>query len=269
MWRKLRKHRPAVAGLIVLTLLFAFVLAAPLLPIPDPAEQDWQARLRPPEADYPLGTDEFGRDILARIVFGGRVSLLAGIIPVILGGTVGTAVGVVAGFFGRRLDMIAMRVMDIILAFPTLFLALAIVGTLGPGLLNAMLAVAVVNVPSYARLVRGQVLSIRECEYVTAARATGADGGWIMVRHLLPNILAPLMVQSTLSVGFAVLATASLSFLGLGTQPPTADWGMMLASARRYLPEAWWLAVFPGAMIMLTVLSVNLFGEGLRDAVSE
>lgn len=269
MWRRLRKHRPAVAGLIVLTLLFILVLVAPLLPLTDPAEQDWQVRLQPPGTEHLLGTDEFGRDILSRIVFGGRVSLLAGIIPVILGGTVGTAVGVVAGFFGRRVDLISMRVMDVILAFPTLFLALAIVGTLGPGLLNAMLAVAVVNVPSYARLVRGQVLSIREREYVTAARATGADGGWIMWRHLLPNIMAPLMVQSTLSVGFAVLATASLSFLGLGTQPPTADWGMMLASARRYLPEAWWLAVFPGAMIMLTVLSVNLFGEGLRDAVSE
>jgi peptide/nickel transport system permease protein len=254
-------------GFLILLVLMAIL--APLLPLEDPAAQEWRERLAPPSAGHPLGTDEFGRDLLARVVFGGRVSLLAGIIPVLFGGTVGTAIGLIAGFLGRRTDLVAMRVMDILLAFPTLFLALAIVGTLGPGLINAMLAVAVVNIPNYARLVRGQVLTIREREYVTAAHAIGATRGWIMLRHLLPNVMAPLLVQSTLSVGFAVLATASLSFLGLGTQPPTADWGRMLATARQYLPDAWWLAVFPGAMIMLSVLSVNLFGEGLRDAVGK
>jgi peptide/nickel transport system permease protein len=267
MWKRLRRNRPAVAGLVLLVLLVLIALTAPVLPLADPAEQGWRERLQPPSAEHPLGTDEFGRDLLARVVFGGRVSLMAGIMPVMLGGAVGTAIGLIAGFLGRRTDLVMMRVMDVLLAFPTLFLALAIVGALGSGLINAMLAVAVVNIPNYARLVRGQVLTIREREYVTAARATGATGPWIMIRHLLPNVMAPLLVQSTLSVGFAILATASLSFLGLGTQPPTADWGRMLATARQYLPEAWWLAVFPGAMIMLSVLSVNLFGEGLRDAV--
>lgn len=256
-------------GLFCLLLLIASALAAHLLTTADPAAQEWQERLMPPGGEHLMGTDEFGRDVYARVLFGGRVSLAAGAIPVLIGGICGTLLGLISGFLGGRWDQLIMRLMDVILAFPTLFLALAIVGALGTGLINAMLAVAVISVPGYARITRGQVLTIREREYVAAARASGAGVGWIMRRHLLPNVMAPLLVQSTLSVGYAILATASLSFLGLGTQPPTADWGMMLATARQYLPEAWWLALFPGAMIMLSVLSVNLVGEGLRDVVGK
>jgi peptide/nickel transport system permease protein len=265
--KQLRRNKPAVAGLVCIVLLVAGAIFAGVLPISDPDEQTWTERLTPPSSTHLLGTDEFGRDMLARVLYGGRISLAAGVVPVLLGGTIGTALGLVAGFLGGRWDHLLMRLMDVLLAFPTLFLALAIVGTLGSGLLNAMLAVAVISIPGYARLVRGQVLTVREREFVTAARASGAGTGRILAKHLLPNVMAPLLVQSTLNVGYAILATASLSFLGLGTQPPTADWGMMLATARQYLPEAWWLAVFPGAMIMLSVLSVNLLGEGLRDAV--
>ena len=267
VWKRFVRHRGAVVGAIGIAVLVTFSLAAEFLSPADPAAQDWARRLEPPGVGRPLGTDEFGRDVLARVLHGGRISLAAGIIPVAIGGVVGIAAGLVAGFLGGRWDLAIMRVMDVLLAFPALFLALAVVGSLGPGLLNAMLAVALVSIPGYARMTRGQVLSVREADYVSAAVVAGAGKGGIMWRHLLPNVMTPLVVQSTLNIGYAILATASLSFLGLGTQPPTADWGMMLASSRQYLPEAWWLAVFPGAMIMAGVLSVNLLGEGLRDAI--
>lgn len=264
-WRRFARNRLAVAGLVVFLLLVLSALLAPHLAPHDPNLQDWKIRLQPPSAGHPFGTDEFGRDLLSRVLYGGRVSLVAGVVPVLLGATAGTLVGLVAGYMGGRWDQVLMRLLDVLLAFPMIFLALAIVGTLGPGLLNAMLAVAVVSLPGYARLVRGQVLTLREREYVAAAQAAGASHGRVLMRHLLPNILSPLLVQATLSVGSAILTTASLSFLGLGTQPPTSDWGEMLASGRQYLPEAWWLAVFPGLFVMLAVLSVNLLGDGLRD----
>jgi len=264
-WRRFTRNRLAVAGLVVFALLVLSALLAPQLAPHDPNRQDWKIRLQPPSADHPFGTDEFGRDLLSRALYGGRVSLVAGVVPVVLGAGAGTLIGLVAGYMGGWWDQALMRLLDVLLAFPMIFLALAIVGTLGPGLLNAMLAVAVVSLPGYARLVRGQVLALRERDYVVAARAAGATHGRILLRHLLPNILSPLLVQATLSVGSAILTTASLSFLGLGTQPPTSDWGEMLASGRQYLPEAWWLAVFPGLFVMLAVLSVNLVGDGLRD----
>lgn len=264
-WRRFARNRMAVAGLVVFLLLVLSALLAPHVSPCDPNLQDWKIRLQPPSAGHLFGTDEFGRDLLSRTLYGGRVSLVAGVVPVLLGATAGTLIGLVAGYMGGRWDQILMRLLDVLLAFPMIFLALAIVGTLGPGLLNAMLAVAVVSLPGYARLVRGQVLTLREREYVAAAQAAGASHGRVLLRHLLPNILSPLLVQATLSVGSAILTTASLSFLGLGTQPPTSDWGEMLASGRQYLPEAWWLAVFPGLFVMLAVLSVNLLGDGLRD----
>ncbi|HLN62602.1 MAG TPA: ABC transporter permease, partial [Symbiobacteriaceae bacterium] len=204
-------------------------------------------------------------DVLSRSLHGGRVSLAAGMVPVLIGATVGTLLGLTAGYLGGRWDQLLMRFLDILMAFPSIFLALAVVGTLGPGLFNAMLAVAVVSVPGYARVVRGQVLTLRNRDFVVAAEAAGARRPRILLRHLLPNIISPLLVQATLSVGFAILTTASLSFLGLGTQPPTSDWGEMLASGRQYLPDAWWLEVFPGLFVLLAVLSVNLLGDGLRD----
>jgi len=264
-WKRFARNRLAVAGLVVFILLVLSALLAPQLAPHDPNLQDWKIRLQPPSAEHPFGTDEFGRDLLSRTLYGGQVSLVAGVVPVLLGATVGTLIGLVAGYMGGRWDQILMRLLDVLLAFPMIFLALAIVGTLGPGLLNAMLAVAVVSVPGYARVVRGQVLTLREREFVAAAQAAGASHTRVLLRHLLPNILSPLLVQATLSVGSAILTTASLSFLGLGTQPPTSDWGEMLASGRQYLPEAWWLAVFPGLFVMLAVLSVNLVGDGLRD----
>ncbi|BAD41639.1 nickel transporter permease [Symbiobacterium thermophilum] len=264
-WRRFARNRLAVAGLVVFLLLVLSALLAPHLAPYDPNLQDWKIRLQPPSAEHPFGTDEFGRDLLSRALYGGRVSLVAGVVPVLIGASVGTLIGLVAGYMGGWWDQVLMRLLDVLLAFPMIFLALAIVGTLGPGLLNAMLAVAVVSLPGYARLVRGQVLALRERDFVVAAQAMGATHRRVLLRHLLPNILSPLLVQATLSVGSAILTTASLSFLGLGTQPPTSDWGEMLASGRQYLPEAWWLAVFPGLFVMLAVLSVNLVGDGLRD----
>lgn len=264
-WRRFARNRLAVAGLVVFCLLVLSALLAPYLAPHDPNLQDWKIRLQPPSAAHPFGTDEFGRDLLSRALYGGRVSLVAGIVPVLIGASAGTLIGLVAGYMGGWWDQALMRLLDVLLAFPMIFLALAIVGTLGPGLLNAMLAVAVVSLPGYARLVRGQVLALRERDFVVAAQAAGATHGRVLLRHLLPNILSPLLVQATLSVGSAILTTASLSFLGLGTQPPTSDWGEMLALGRQYLPEAWWLAVFPGLFVMLAVLSVNLVGDGLRD----
>ena len=246
-WRRFARNRLAVAGLAVFLLLVLSALLAPYLAPHDPNLQDWKIRLQPPSAEHPFGTDEFGRDLLSRTLYGGRVSLVAGIVPVVIGASAGTLIGLVAGYMGGRWDQVLMRLLDVLLAFPMIFLALAIVGTLGPGLLNAMLAVAVVSLPGYARLVRGQVLTLRERDYVVAAQAAGATHGRVLLRHLLPNILSPLLVQATLSVGSAILTTASLSFLGLGTQPPTSDWGEMLASGRQYLPEAWWLGVFPAS----------------------
>ncbi len=264
-WRRFARNRLAVAGLVVFLLLVFTALLAPYVAPYDPNLQDWRIRLQPPSAAHPFGTDEFGRDLLSRTLHGGRVSLVAGVVPVLIGASAGTLVGLVAGYLGGWWDQVLMRLLDVLLAFPMIFLALAIVGTLGPGMLNAMLAVAVVSLPGYARLVRGQVLALRERDFVVAAQAAGATHGRILLRHLLPNILSPLLVQATLSVGSAILTTASLSFLGLGTQPPRSDWGEMLASGRQYLPEAWWLAVFPGLFVMLAVLSVNLIGDGLRD----
>jgi peptide/nickel transport system permease protein len=264
-WKRFARHKLAVAGLITFLLLVLVSVLAPKLAPYDPNKQDWKARLQPPSAVHLFGTDEFGRDLFSRTLYGGRVSLAAGVVPVALGASAGTLIGLTAGFLGGRWDQLLMRLLDILLAFPGIFLALAVVGTLGPGLFNAMLAVAVVSIPGYARVVRGQVLTLRERDFVTAATAAGAGNLRILLRHLLPNILSPLLVQATLSIGFAILTTAGLSFLGLGTQPPTSDWGEMLASGRQYLPDAWWLEVFPGIFVMLAVLSVNLLGDGLRD----
>lgn len=265
--RRFRRNRAAMTGLVLVLLLVALATLAPLLAPYAPDAQNLRARLRPPSGAHWFGTDEFGRDLLSRVLFGARISLLTGLVPVVSGALVGTAIGLMAGYYGGRIDSMLMRVMDVLLAFPSLLLALAVVGALGPGLTNAVIAVAVVGVPQYARIVRSVVIGTREEEFVHAARALGARDGRLLVRHVFPTTLGPLTVQATLGIGFAILSMAGLSFLGLGVQPPTADWGEMLARGRRFLPDAVWLLAFPGIAISLTVLAFNLLGDGLRDAL--
>lgn len=266
-WRRFARHRLATVGAGIFLLVTLMVVAAPWIAPYNPTTQDWTNRLQPPNWSHPFGTDQFGRDVFSRVLFGGRTSLISGLLPVMFGGLAGTVLGLAAGFFGRWTDGFIMRSMDVLLALPSLFLALAVVGTLGPGWSNAVIAVSVVAVPAYARIVRSRVLALRREDFVEAAVALGAGRGRIMFRHVLPNALSPVLVQSTLSFGFAILSMSGLSFLGLGIQPPDTDWGDMLAVSRQFLPGAYWLGLFPGLFIMLIVLAVNLLGDGLRDAL--
>ncbi|WP_019011917.1 ABC transporter permease [Deinococcus aquatilis] len=267
VWRKLGRNLSVKTGATLLFVLVMLALLAPVLAPEAPNTQNWFNRLKPPNPSAWLGTDDFGRSVLSRILHGGRVSLLSGVLPVLLGAGVGTLLGLLAGYIGRTADTLIMRVMDVLLAFPGLLLALAILGTLGPGFQNAVLAIGIGLMPTFARLVRAEVLQVKQGEFVEAAHALGAPHPRVLLRHVLPNVASPLIVQATVSVGYAILAAAGLSFLGLGVQPPVSDWGEMLSSGRRFLPQAWWLEVFPGVMIALTVLSINLLGDGLRDAL--
>jgi peptide/nickel transport system permease protein len=265
--RRFRRHPGAwVGGAIVIVLVLVAALA-PVLEDRPPNRQNLRARLQPPSVEHRFGTDEFGRSVYSRVLHGARLSLLIGLAPVAAALVVGTLIGLLAGYFGGRLDAILMRAMDVLLAFPSLLLALAVVGTLGPGLVNAVIAVAIVGVPQYARIVRSVVLGVREEEYVQAARALGAGDARLIALHVAPNVLGPVVVQATLGIGFAILSIAGLSFLGLGVQPPTSDWGEMLARGRRFLPDATWLMIFPGLAVSLTVLGFNLLGDALRDAL--
>lgn len=253
-------------GLTVTVLFVLLALIAPLLPLTDPLEVNMAARLRPPSGDAPFGTDAFGRDLLSRIVWGARVSLGVGLVTVIVGCAAGVLIGLVAGYAGGRLDAVLMRTMDVVLAFPSLILAMAIAAALGPDLSNAILAVAVVTVPRYARLVRSSVIALRNVEFVEAARALGASPIRVSLRHLLANSIGPIVVQATLGFGQALISVAGLSFIGLGAQPPTPEWGAIITEGRSYvLSGRWWLTVFPGLSIALTVLGFNLVGDTLRD----
>jgi len=265
--RRFRRHPGAWIGSGIVLLLLIVATFAPLLADRSPTQQDLRARLRPPSVEQPFGTDEFGRSMYARVLHGARLSLLTGLVPVAVALVLGSTIGLVAGFFRGRIDAVLMRFMDVLLAFPSLLLALAVVGTLGPGIVNAIIAIAIVDIPQYARLVRSVVLGAREEEYVQAARALGARDGRLMWRHVAPNAIGPIVVQATLGIGFAILAIAGLSFLGLGVQPPVSDWGEMLARGRRYLPDATWLMIFPGLAVSVTVLGFNLLGDALRDAL--
>lgn len=267
LWKRLRKNRLAVVGSILIGVFFTMALFAPLLAPADPMGQALYNRLSPPSLDHPFGTDDFGRDILSRVIFGARISLRVGVVAVLIALVVGTSIGLVAGYWGGILDQVLMRIMDLMLAFPSILLAIGIVAVLGPGLENAMLAVGIVAVPQYARLVRASVLTVREADYVLAAHAMGASDWRILGVAILPNCLAPLIVQATLGLATAILDAAGLSFLGLGAQPPTPEWGAMLSQGRELIVRATWVLTFPGAAIFLTVLAFNLVGDGLRDAL--
>jgi peptide/nickel transport system permease protein len=266
-WRRLiRQPLSVVAGVIVIILILTAIFGPMLAPY-DPNAIDMANRFAPPSLNHLMGTDDFGRDILSRIMVGARVSLQVGLIAVGLAATVGTSLGLIAGYTGRITDEIIMRAMDILFAFPAILLAIAIMAALGKGITNAMIAIGIVYVPIFARIARGSVLSVRGEEFVDAARAIGSSDGRIMVRHIFPNILSPLIVETTLSLSFAILAEAALSFFGLGTQPPDPSWGRMLSEGRAYFQQSVWLAIWPGLAIMLTVLGFNLLGDGLRDAL--
>jgi peptide/nickel transport system permease protein len=265
--RRLLRHRGALVGLIILGALALMAMGAPWLSPRDPIKTAPRTALQPPGTGYWLGSDQLGRDVASRVVHGARISLTVGLIAVTIAVVVGAPIGLVAGFYGGRLDSFVMRVMDVLLAFPGILLALAIVSVLTPGLTNVMIAVGLSAVPTYARLVRGSVLAARENLYVEAARALGTRDPSILTRYILPNVVAPLVVTATLGLGTAILASAALSFLGLGSQPPQPEWGRMLSEGRDYLREAWWISTFPGLGIMLTVLGMNLLGDGLRDVL--
>ena len=262
-----RRSPLTVAGLALIAILAVIAVLAPLIAPANPLKQVLSTRLKPPSADHWLGTDQLGRDVLSRMIYGARISLLIGTVVVGLAASVGTFVGLVAGYVGGWLDEGLMRLTDVFLAFPALILAMAISGALGPSLTNAMIAIAVVSWPVYARLVRAQVLSLREREYVEAARGLGASAQRIVWQHILPNTLAPLLVQASFDMGGAILSAAGLSFIGFGTQPPTAEWGVMISEGRNYIATHSWLSLFPGLAILLTVAAFNLIGDGLRDAL--
>src|SRR5690554_7338617 len=265
--RRFLRNRMAVVGLVIITLLVLVAVFAPVISPAPPAAQNLRERLLPPSADHWFGTDEYGRSVLSRVVYGARVSLLTGTIPVLVAGIIGTLLGLLAGYFRGWLDNVLMRIMDVLLAFPSILLALAIVGALGPGLTNAVIAVAIVSIPEYARIVRSVVLGTREEEFVQAASAVGVRTPRKLFLHILPSAMGPLSVQASLGVGFAILSLAGLSFLGLGIQPPAADWGEMLNRGRRFLPDSNWLLIYRGRAISLTVLGFNLLGGGIRDAL--
>jgi peptide/nickel transport system permease protein len=266
--RRLRRDRMAVAGAAFLILVALISLLAPVLAPHDPIETNLSQRLVPiGTPGYLLGADELGRDILSRLIWGGRISLVVGFGAVMVAMLLGVIVGLLAGYFGGWVDSLFMRLIDILMAFPAILLAITIVASLGPGLRNAMLAVAIVGVPYYARIVRGSVLSLREHEYIQAARVIGASNLRIILRHLFPNTLAPLIVAATLDVGWFIMIAAGLSFLGLGAQPPTAEWGVMLSTGRQFIRNAPHLSILPGSAIFLVVLAINFLGDGLRDAL--
>jgi peptide/nickel transport system permease protein len=253
--------------LILLVVIAVATIAAPLLTHYDPIKISMAQRLKPPSSAHWFGTDEVGRDVLTRVLYGGRLSLAMGLMVVVLAGSVGTFLGLFTGYFRGPLDEVLMRALDIVMAFPPLVLAMAVAAVLGPNLQNAMLATAIVQAPRFTRVVRSEVLLLRDAEYVQAARATGASDLRLLLRYILPNCFSSILVLSTLSVGTAILTAASLSFIGLGAQQPTPEWGAMVAGGRTYLLDAPWYPTFPGVFIFAVVLSFNVLGDGLRDAL--
>ena len=267
VWRRLLRHRLAAAGGVIVLGLILVAILAPALAPHDPIAQNLRETYRPSSGGHWLGTDEFGRDILSRVIYGARVSLLVGVVSVGIGLTAGTVAGLVAGYLGGRLDNAVMAVMDVLLAVPGVLLAIAIVAVLGPGIVNVMVAVGISSVPVFARLARGSVLVVRESEYVEAVHALGGSAGRVLFQHILPNIAAPLLVMASLHMASAILTAAGLSYLGLGAQPPMPEWGAMLSRGREYLRTAPHIATYPGLAIFVSVMGFNFLGDGLRDAL--
>lgn len=266
VWTEFRKNRAAVVGMAILSAIILAAIFADMLAPCAPYLQVYAEALQPPSAAHLFGTDEFGRDIFSRVLYGARISLLVGVVSVAIACVFGSLLGASAGYFGGAYDAVVMRCMDILLAIPSLLLNLSIVAALGKSVFNMMLAVGVSNVPRYCRIMRASVLQIKNTEYVDAARVSGASHMFIILRHIIPNCLAPIIVQATLSVGSAIIACAGLSFLGVGIPAPIPEWGAMLSNGKDFLRHNAYITIFPGLAIMLTVLSLNLMGDGLRDA---
>jgi peptide/nickel transport system permease protein len=266
-FRRLIRHPGVVIGGILLGLLILSVAAAPLLTTGEPLDQNPSNAFQPPSREYPMGTDNFGRDVFTRFLYGGRVSLQVGIVATAIGATVGTLLGLLAGYYGGAFDAAISWLIDVLLAFPGILLALVVIAILGTGVFNLMIAVGIAFIPSFTRLARAEVLQVREQDYIEAARALGGSDGRIIWRHVLHNIVRPLLVLATLGLGNAILEGAALSFIGLGTQPPHPEWGAMLSAGRTFMRQAWWITVFPGLGIFLTILAVNLLGDGLGDMI--
>lgn len=266
IWRRFKKNKSSIAGMIIISILiFCAIFAKQIAPF-DPVKQDYAHVLEHPSSNHIFGTDEFGRDIFSRIIYGARTSLSVGLISVSIAVFFGGSLGAIAGYFGGKLDTVIMRIMDIFLAIPSVLFNISIIAALGPGIVNMMIAVGISSIPRYARLMRGSVLQIKNQEFIEAAVASGALDFFIIMYHVIPNSLAPIIVQATLNVGSAIIACAGLSFIGVGISPPTPEWGAMLSNGRDLLRNHSYITAFPGLAIMITVLSLNLMGDGLRDA---
>ncbi|WP_243291549.1 nickel transporter permease [Bacillus sp. FJAT-47783] len=266
-WETFRRNKIALIGLSIVILFILLAILAPVIAPYGFKEQQLSDRLLPPSSEHWFGTDDFGRDIFSRVIYGARISLWVGFFAVLGSAIIGSALGIIAAYYGRWVDTIISRIFDIMLAFPSILLAIAVIAILGPSLQNALIAIAIINIPNFGRLVRSRVLSVKQEEYIMAARAIGMKDFRILFHHILPNSLTPIIVQGSLAIATAILEAAALGFLGLGAQAPTPEWGKMLADSKQYLIQAPWTLVFPGLAIMLTVLGFNLMGDGLRDAL--
>jgi peptide/nickel transport system permease protein len=267
VWKRLKRNKLAMVGLVILALLFLTAIFADFV-APYPSDkQNLENTFSFPNRAHLFGTDEFGRDILSRVIFGSRISLSVGFIAVGFSVAIGGCIGAIAGYYGKKVDNVLMRFMDILMSIPQILLAISIVAALGPGLWNLMIAVGISSIPGYARIVRASVLTIKDREFIEAAKAAGSSNARIIFKHIIPNCLAPIIVQSTLGVATAILTAAGLSFIGLGIQPPTPEWGAMLSGGRGYIRDYWYMTLFPGLAIVFTILGLNVLGDGLRDAL--
>ncbi len=267
VWMRLKKNKSALFGMFIIGLLFFCAIFADVIAPFGYDDQNLSIAFTKPNSQYWFGTDNFGRDIYSRIIYGSRISLQVGFVAVSISMVIGGALGAIAGFFGGKLDNIIMRTMDILLAIPSILLAISIVSALGPGLINVMIAVGISSIPSYSRIVRASVITLKDQEFVEAARAVGTSNFRIITKHIIPNSLAPIIVQATLGVAGAILSAAGLSFIGLGIQPPTPEWGSMLSAGRQFIRDYPHISMYPGLVIMITIFGLNLFGDGLRDAL--